>query len=262
MRRMLITGSNRGIGLEFVRQYLEDGWRVYATCRHPSDADELERLNSIYSGVSIHRLDITVQEDLMAIVREMKDVPIDLLINNAGVFFTADSATARLPYEKWRRMLEVNTLGTVRTIETFEENICLGRNNRLVVVITRSLQHSGNGGWPEQHCHRSSKAALNTVMQGLAVELKRREIGVLLLEPGDVMTRIGSAGGISPRRSVEGMRAVIDGFRLSETGSLIRYDGTVLDARNAGTPQDNGCSSAARQSGQTGRGGRGSVARR
>jgi NAD(P)-dependent dehydrogenase (short-subunit alcohol dehydrogenase family) len=230
MKRVLITGSNRGIGYEFVRQYLDDGWRVYATCRHPSEAMELQRLNQVYTTLSIHRLDITVQEDVMAVTQDMEGVPIDVLINNAGVFFKkADSGLANLHYDKWRRTLEVNTLGTMHTIEALKENICLSDKNRLIVVLTNSMHQKDGLDQPENYYYRSSKAALNATMQGLSVELRSRGIGVLLLEPGEVKTRMGPPEGMTPSHSVSGMRKIIDAFSLDDTGSFVQYDGTVLN---------------------------------
>lgn len=231
IKRVLITGSNRGIGLEFVRQYLEDGCRVYATCRHPLEAAELQRLGEIYSALSVHRLDITVQEDIMAMCEEFDGIPIDVLINNAGVCFKkVDSGLATVHYDQWRRTLEVNTLGTIHIIEAFKENIALSEQDRLVVVLSVALQNTDKSDQPESYYYRSSKAALNTVMRGLAIEIKPRRIGVLMLYPGDVRTRIRSTGGITARCSVQGMKAVINNFSLAESGSFVQYDGTTLEA--------------------------------
>lgn len=231
IKRVLITGSNRGIGLEFVRQYLEDGCRVYATCRHPTEANELQRLAQIYSALSIHRLDITVQEDIMEICEEFDGIPIDVLINNAGVCFKkVDAGLATVHYDQWRRTLEVNTLGTIHIIEAFEENIDLSEQDRLVVALSISLQGARSSDQPQSYYYRSSKAALNTVIRGLAAELKQRGIGVLMLYPGDVKTRLGSTGGIAPRCSVQGMRTVIDDFSLADSGAFFQYDGTPLAA--------------------------------
>ena len=231
MKRVLITGSNRGIGFEFVRQYLEDGWRVYATCRHPTEADDLLRLGRVYTALSIHRLDITVQEDIMAICEELHGIPINILINNAGVYFRkADSGLSNLHYDQWRRTLEVNTLGTMHTIESLEGNIDLSQQDRLVVVLSMSQLGIEVSDRPESFYYCSSKAALNAAMRGLAVELKSRKIGVLLLYPGEVMTRMGPPNGITPRCSVQGMRKVINDFTITDSGAFFRYDGRVLDA--------------------------------
>jgi len=227
--RVLVTGSNRGIGLEFVRQYLDAGWRVYATCRHPPEATELQHLARLYSALSIHRLDITVPEDIMSICQEMEGVPIDVLINNAGIYFRrADSGLANLHYDKWRRTLEVNTLGTIHITEALEENISLSKRHRLIVALTNLTRGKNGREQLDNYYYRSSKAALNAAMQGLAVELKQRNIGILLLYPGEVMTRMGSPGGITPRHSVRGMREIIDDFSLVNSGAFFHFDGKEL----------------------------------
>jgi len=231
MKRVLITGSNRGIGLEFVRQYLQDGWRVYATCRHPAEASELHRLGEVYSALSIHRLDITVLEDIIGIGQEMNGIPLDMLINNAGVYFKkTDTGLANIQYDEWRRTLEVNTLGTMHITETLLENVGLTDRDRLIVVITSPVSAIKGAEQAVNYYYQSSRAALNTVMLDLSVELKPQRIGVLLLHPGEVTTRVGIAGGISPRRSVRGMREVIENFSLAKSGAFINYEGRVLSA--------------------------------
>ena len=138
---MLITGANRGIGLEFVRQYSRDGWRVYASCRHPAEASELQELARAYSNLTLHRLDITRSEDMYAIAWELCDVPIDILVNNAGIYLEPDYEVPELGairYDDWLRTLEVNTLGPVRVTEKLLPN--LRRSDlRLVVTITSHM---------------------------------------------------------------------------------------------------------------------------
>lgn len=226
--RVLITGSNRGIGLEFVRQYLEEGWRVYATCRRPAEAESLHMLTGLHNALSIHRLDIANSEDIRNIGWELKGVPLDVLINNAGVYLEKGaSALGRIRYDDWLRTLEVNTLGPVRVTEALLDSI--GRSTKKLVIALSS--HMGSiadikdaGGY----CYRSSKAALNAAMHGMAVELRGQGIGVLILHPGGVMTRMGPAEGIPVQKSVQGMRQIIDGFTLEQSGSFLQYDGKKM----------------------------------
>lgn len=227
--RVLITGSNRGIGLEFVRQFLEEGWRVYATCRRPAEAESLHMLTGLHNALSIHRLDIGNPEDIRNISWEMNNVPLDLLINNAGVYLEKGAAgLGFIHYDHWLRTLEINTLGAVRVTEALLDNI--GRSEKKMVAVLSSqmgsladLRDAGS------YCYRSSKAALNAAMQGMAVELRERQIGVLILHPGEVMTRMGSETGITPQKSVRGMREVIDGFTLAQSGSFLQYDGMTME---------------------------------
>lgn len=229
MKRVLITGSNRGIGLEFTRQYLESGYRVYATCRRPAEANALHMLRELHDRLSIHRFDITVQEDLSNISQELKDVGLDILINNAGVYFKKrDQGLDCIHYDNWRRTLEVNTLGPVRVTEALLQNVKQSEGPRLVVVLSSHMGSIADIDAPDSLYYRSSKAALNAAMQGIALDLQELNIGVLLLHPGGVLTRMGPDQGISEKRSVDGMRQIIESFSMENSGMFVRYDGTLM----------------------------------
>jgi len=228
VQSVLITGSNRGLGLEWARQYAHDGWRVYATCRHPAEAHELQELAKESSTVSIHRLDVTVKEDIRALRWELEGEPIDILLSNAGVYLEkGQPQCGYLSYEDWTRTFEVNTMGAFRIAEAFVENLELS-TKRLVAAVSSHMGSIADIGSPGSYYYRSSKAALNAAMQGLSVELKQRGIGVLILHPGGVKTRMGPPHGISPKESVRGMRAVIEQFTLAETGRFMRYNGVEM----------------------------------
>lgn len=217
MNRILITGSNRGIGLEFTRRYLEIGWHVYATCRRPAEAQALHTLADVHSNLSIHRLDITLQEDISNICYEMKDISLNILLNNAGVYFKRRSTGIDcIHYGDWRRTFEVNTLGPVRVTEALTDNLERNGGGGLVVVISSHMGSIADIDNSDSFYYCSSKAALNAAMRGIAVALRPRNIAVLLLHPGGVMTRMGPEKGISKRESVDGMRQVIDNFSMEK----------------------------------------------
>jgi NAD(P)-dependent dehydrogenase (short-subunit alcohol dehydrogenase family) len=227
---ILITGSNRGLGLELVQQYAMDGWRVFATCRHPAEAYDLHALAEQHADISIHRLDVTSAEDLRAIARELAEQPLDILFNNAGIYLEEHYTLPKLGsirYDDWLRSFAVNTLGAVRVTEALLR--CLRAGTRpLVAVMTSHMGSIGDIDMPGSPYYRSSKAALNAAMQGLAAELTPAGIGVLLLHPGGVATRMGPAGGISPAESVAGLRRQVDAFQLAHTGRFLRWDGTEM----------------------------------
>lgn len=228
MANILITGSNRGLGLELARQYAQAGWRVFATCRHPAEAGDLHRLAGEHSAVSIHRLDVTVVEDVKAITHELRGVPLDILFNNAGIFLEEGyrlPAFGGIRYDHWLRTFEVNTLGAARMTEALLENVALSEK-RLVAVMTSHMGSIADIQMEGSYYYRSSKAALNAAMEGMAVALKPQGVGVLLLHPGAVKTRMGD--GISTRESVNGLRRIIDGFSIKDTGRFIKYDGTTM----------------------------------
>lgn len=230
MPSILITGSNRGLGLELTRQYAEDGWRVYATCRYPAEAVELHALADRHDGVSIHRLDVTSQQEVHAMRAELGDASLDILYNNAGVFLEADydsPALGGIRYEDWLRTFDVNTLGAVRLTEALADHVARS-DKRLVVAMTSHMGSIADIDAPGSYYYRSSKAALNAAMKGLAAALSDQAVGVLLLHPGAVRTRMGPPGGISPEESVRGLRQVIEAFDPANTGAFYKYDGTKM----------------------------------
>lgn len=230
MPTILITGSNRGIGLELARQYAETGWRVFATCRHPADADALQRLAAAHQLVSVHRLDVTVAEDIRAITWTLENTPLDILFNNAGVYLETDYRSPEvgaIRYDLWLRSFEVNTLGPVRVTEALLNNIALS-DRRLVAVMTSHMGSITDIDIEGSYYYRSSKAALNAAMRGLSAALRPRGVGVLLLHPGGVRTRMGPRDGLTPEQSVRGLRNVIDGFSMHDSGAFIQHDGTRL----------------------------------
>ncbi len=228
MSSILVTGSNRGLGIEWVRQYAAEGWRVFATCRHPAEATALTKLAQQHSNISIHRLDITVPEDLRGLFWELEEEPIDILLNNAGIYIEKNSAEfGSLCYHDWARTLEVNTMGAVRVSEYFAENVARSEK-RLIIAVSSHMGSIADIGSPGNYYYRSSKAALNAAMQGLAAALRPRGIGILILHPGGVKTRMGPRQGITAEESVQGMRGVLERFTLAETGRFMKYDGTPM----------------------------------
>jgi NAD(P)-dependent dehydrogenase (short-subunit alcohol dehydrogenase family) len=228
--KVLVTGSNRGLGLELVRQYARDGWQVFAACRYPAEAHSLMALADHHSGVSIHRLDITRPEDLRAIAWELEGEPLDLLFNNAGIYLEQSYELPRLGairYCDWMQTFSVNTLGAVRLTEALLESL-RAAEQPLVATMTSHMGSIGDIDMPGSLYYRSSKAALNAAMQGLAAELKPEGIGVLLLHPGGVRTRMGPRHGISPEESVRGLRRQVAAFDLAHSGRFVRYDGTEM----------------------------------
>jgi len=229
MGSVLITGSNRGLGLEWARQFAQDQWRVFATCRRPAEANALQKLAEAHDALTIHHLDVTVPEDIRAISWELEGEPVDILLSNAGIYLEKGEAEfGSLCYHDWARTFEVNTMGTLRISECLIDNVAAS-DKRLIIAVSSHMGSIADIQHPGSYYYRSSKAALNAAMQGLAAKLEPRGIGVLILHPGGVRTRMGPRDGISPKESVQGMRRLIDQFDLkSQTGSFLRYDGAAL----------------------------------
>ena len=229
MPNVLITGSNRGLGLEWCRQYAATGWRVFATCRFPAQAEELQQLEIEHNALTIHRLDVTDSDQIGALARELANHPIDLLINNAGVYFEKYIQPEQaIDYEAWSHTFCVNTMSALRVSRAFLDHLRHSQK-RLIVAISSHMGSIAEIESSGSYYYRSSKAALNATMKGFSLELRPQQIGVLLLHPGWVQTRMGGPDGLlSPRESVEGMRTLVDAFTLANSGRFLRYDGSEI----------------------------------
>jgi len=230
MRTVLVTGSNRGLGLEWARQCAARGWRVVATCRNPESATDLHALASQHPGVSLHRLDVTAPDQIADLAARLQHDALDLLVNNAAVYFEhwGQDPVGSIDYDAWQETFRVNTLGPMRVTEAFLPHLSRG-DRPLVVAISSDMGSIAGIDTPRNYAYRSSKAALNAAMHGLALELQPRGIGVLLLHPGWVRTRMGGpSAATTPEESVQRMLALVDGFALRMSGEFVRHDGTRL----------------------------------
>jgi NAD(P)-dependent dehydrogenase (short-subunit alcohol dehydrogenase family) len=229
MATVLITGANRGLGLEFCRQYAEAGWNVLACCRDPENAAELRTLSAQRPSVSVHRLDVSRFDQIDALSRELADQAIDVLLNNAGIYGDSEQAAfGALDYEAWARVFRINAMAPVKMAEAFLPQI--GRGSRKLIVAVTSLMGSiadNTGGG--SILYRSGKAALNAAMKSLSIDLRPQGIGVLLLHPGWVKTDMGGSNApTSPKDSIAGMRRVIEAYTPDDSGRFLDFRGTEL----------------------------------
>ena len=176
MPSALITGANRGLGLEFARQYLAEGWQVYAACRDPESASELRRLAD-RSDHKLHiiTLDVTESTSVKAAAAELEGRAIDVLINNAGVGGPRGQGIGNIDYESWSRVLGVNTLGPMRVAQAFVDNVAQSER-KLMVTLTSGMGSIADNTSGGAFAYRSSKAAVNMVMRSLAIDLAPRGI--------------------------------------------------------------------------------------
>ncbi len=227
---VLITGANRGLGLEMTKQYAQAGWNVVACCRSPESALDLSRLIQQFGdSVSVHPLDVTQFDGIDRLSRELSGRSIDVLINNAGVYGdTTDTAFGNLDYSCWQHVLAVNTLAPVKMAEAFMPHV--SRSNRKLIVSLTSLMGSiadNRGGGSLMY--RSSKAGLNAALKSMAIDLKPRGIGILIFHPGWVKTDMGGNNApTSPEESVRGLQGIIERFRPEDSGRFLDFRGKEL----------------------------------
>ncbi|HNR10489.1 MAG TPA: SDR family oxidoreductase [Nitrosomonas europaea] len=227
MNTVLITGANRGIGLEFARQYAADGWQVVACCRQPQQAEALNRLADQYKDrFSIHRLDVRELAEIDQLSHKLQDLSIDILINNAGVYPHAQNGEfGRISYDDWMEAFRVNTFAPLKMVEALIEQIACSQL-KIVATITSKMGSIADNQRGGSYIYRSSKAAVNMVVKSLAIDLQPRGIIAVLLHPGWVQTDMGGRGAlISTKQSVTGMKSILDRVTHSDTGKFIAYDG-------------------------------------
>jgi NAD(P)-dependent dehydrogenase (short-subunit alcohol dehydrogenase family) len=230
MQTTLITGANRGIGLEFCRQYAADGWRVLACSRYPEKSDALNKLVTQYPDlVKIHALDVADHVQIERLAQVLGDESIDLLVNNAGIYPDSDkSGFGHTNYAEWVQAFRTNTMAPLKMAETFATQIARSQQKTIVNITSKmgSIADNSGGG---SYLYRSSKAALNMVVKSLAIDLKPLGIIAVVFHPGWVKTDMGGANAlISAEQSVSGMRQVIDGLAIADSGKFFGYDGQVI----------------------------------
>ena len=227
MAAVLVTSASRGIGLEFVRQYAEDGWQVFAACRDPGSAARLDPVSKSAKGnVQILRMDVTDAEGIRAAARQVGEQPIDVLINSAGIMGGGGQRLGDMDYESWKEVLDINTLGPIRVTEAFFEHLRRSQRKTVVTITSGmgSLADNTSGGWI---AYRSSKTAVNMVMRSVAIDLKSRGIICVVLNPGWVKTDMGGANAnITPQKSVSNMRRVIEKLTAADSGKFFHHDGS------------------------------------
>jgi len=230
VKTTLITGANRGIGLEFCRQYAADGWRVLACCRYPEKSDELNKLASLNPGrIMVHALDVADHVEVDRLGQILADESIDLLINNAGIYPDSDkSGFGHTDYAEWIEAFRVNTIAPLKMAETFAAQIARGTQKTIVTITSKmgSIADNSGGG---SYLYRSSKAAVNMVVKSLSIDLKPLGIIAVVFHPGWVKTGMGGPNAmITPEQSVSGMRKLIAGLSPADSGKFFGYDGKPI----------------------------------
>jgi NAD(P)-dependent dehydrogenase (short-subunit alcohol dehydrogenase family) len=225
MPTVLITGANRGIGLEFAKQYAAAGWRVHATCRAPETADALKALKG---DVTMHRLDVVRPDQVQGLARVLAGEAIDLLVNNAGISTSAKTSLGDMDYAAWEEMLRINVLGPTRIAEAFVPHVAASQRRVMLFLSSRagSIADNFSGG---RYLYRTSKAALNMVVKSLAIDLLPKRIICVAVHPGWVQTDMGTAAApISVENSVTALRALIERLEPHYNGHFVNYDGQEL----------------------------------
>jgi len=231
MFTVLITGANRGLGLEFARQYAADGWDVIATSRNPDKSEELQQLQKKNKRISLQALDVTSDESVKQLRGNIGGKPVDLLVLNSAIYTRNGNKLGELNFAGWRESFETNVLGAIRVAEALIENVAASKRKQIAAISTGmgSLQALGSTiGFGIAYQYRTTKAALNMTMSILAKEVEPRGISVVIFSPGWVQTDMGGANAaLTPEQSIGGMRKVLEGNPMELTGKFLGYDGAT-----------------------------------
>ncbi|WP_407334139.1 SDR family oxidoreductase [Enterovibrio sp. 27052020O] len=223
MNTVLVTGATRGIGLELVKQFLENGHQVFATYRGQTPPDTLNALLST-NQLSLRPLQVTDEKSIAELVSILDGIAIDILINNAGSIGPDNQSYHDMDVEGWAEAFRVNTIAPLMVTSALIPNLAISDSPRVITISSQmgSLHRESVG----MYAYRSSKAALNKVMQVLALELKEKGIIVCPVHPGWVRTDMGGEDAdISAKESAQGIVALSSQLTLADTGKFLTWEG-------------------------------------
>ena len=227
MSTVLITGANRGLGYEFVKQYSENGFEVLACCRNKNNAKELKELAETSNKIKVYELDVGNVKEIKNLSQQLQNEKIDVLINNAGIY--RSSTVGNINYDEWIESFKVNTIAPYQIVENFLNQIQNSDLKKVVSITSKmgSIDDNNSGG---SYIYRSSKTALNSMMRSLTHDLKNQGIATLTLHPGWVRTDMGGPGGwIDSFESVQGMIKQIDKLTIDDSGKYLDYAGKSIN---------------------------------
>ena len=225
---ILITGANRGIGLELATQFAADDWQVIACCRKPAAAQALQALEARHAGVETHALEVTDYAQMNALSAALAKRPIDVLLSNAGIYGPRGVPFGEVDAAEWRQVLEVNTIAPLMLAQAFVEQVAASERKLIAVISSKmgSIDDNGSGG---SYLYRSSKTAVNQVFKCLSIDLAERGIAAISLHPGWVKTDMGGPNAeTGSDASAAGLKAILQSAGPQHNGRFLNYDGSPI----------------------------------
>jgi NAD(P)-dependent dehydrogenase (short-subunit alcohol dehydrogenase family) len=226
MPTIVITGANRGLGLEMSRLCAARDWTVMAGCRTPSDS--LSALAASHPKVQLRRFDASDPDSLSAFAASFAPSSVDVLVHNAGTIGPerAEQSQDRLDSKGWLQTMQVNALAPLALSIAMRPALAAGAKIVAITSQLGSLAENDSGGL---YAYRASKAALNMGMRSLAIDWRDSGLILLMLHPGWVRTDMGGPSApLSPQESVQGMVRIIDAATTADHGRFLAYDGRAL----------------------------------
>lgn len=223
MATIAITGAGRGIGLELVRQYVAAGDTVFALCRNPDSATELQALAAESAGkLSVHTMDVGDDASVKAGAASTGDGRIDVLLNVAGIVGGEKQGLEDQTWNEWHDALNIMVIGPLRVMQAFLPR--LGEGSKVINISSQVAAST----WPygEFYAYGAAKAGLNRMMRSVALDVKDRGIIVGLVHPGWVQTDMGGDGAdITPQESASGIRTITQNWTLDQSGAFLKWNG-------------------------------------
>ena len=225
MPNVLITGANRGIGLQLTKHYIDAGWDVIATYQNAEGNDALQALAC--PRLTLLQADVSNDEGISKIASYFQGQGLDLLINNAGIYGPRDKTFGKVERQAWREILEVNTISPMMLAQSLADS--LAQNKGTLAIISSKVGSIDDNTSGNAYMYRTSKTAVNQVIKCLSIDLGPRDITVVSLHPGWVRTDMGGPNGsIDVLTSVSGLTKVIENLNADQNGHFINYDGSPI----------------------------------
>tara|TARA_B100000902_G_C27315509_1_gene921055 strand:- start:1078 stop:1755 length:678 start_codon:yes stop_codon:yes gene_type:complete len=224
MSNILIIGANRGLGLEFARQYSELGHHIFATTRNKSKSDQLVAI----ANTTVLELDLNEDKSIDRFIDEMSSIKIDILIHNSGIF-RDEQLNEDLEIDAWMNEMRINAITPIIVARKLKQNMLEGEDKKIIFISSQmgSIDDNYSGRF---YFYRSSKSALNSAAKSLAIDWKDKDISVLMLHPGWVKTDMGGESAkLEIPDSIQHMIQVINDLNLETSGSFVNYEGNKLE---------------------------------
>ena len=224
MSNILIIGANRGLGLEFAKQYSELGHHVFATTRDKSKSDQLVAT----ANTTVFELDLNKDKSIDSFIDEMSSIKIDILIHNSGIF-RDEQLSEDLEIDAWMNEMRINAITPIILARKLKQNVLEGKDKKIIFISSQmgSIDDNYSGRF---YFYRSSKSALNSAAKSLAIDWKDKNISVLMLHPGWVKTDMGGKSAkLEIPDSIQRMIQVISDLNLETSGSFVNYEGNKLE---------------------------------
>lgn len=224
MSNILIIGANRGLGLEFAKQYSELGHHIFATTRDKSKSDQLVAT----ANTKVFELDLNEDKSIDSFIDEMSSIKIDILIHNSGIF-RDEQLSEDLKIDAWMNEMRINAITPIIVARKLKPNVLAGEDKKIIFISSQmgSIDDNYSGRF---YFYRSSKSALNSAAKSLAIDWKDKNISVLMLHPGWVKTDMGGESAkLEIPDSIQHMIQVISDLNLETSGSFVNYEGNKLE---------------------------------